>query len=160
MPGLSREIQTVLNPDFRDMLFALSGERVEFLLVGAYAMAVHGLPRATGDLDIWIRPEARNADRLMRALGRFGAPLDSITSGDFTQPNLVFQIGVVPRRLDLLTSVDGVDFDAAWKRRKLVSIDDVEVPVLSLPDLKANKRAVGRLRDLADVEALEELEDG
>ncbi len=150
----------VLNPDFRDMLSALSEEGVEFLLVGAYAMAVHGMPRATGDLDIWIRPTKENAERLMSALGRFGAPLDSLAVEDFARPDVVVQIGVAPRRLDFLTSIDGVEFDGAWVKRAVVRVDGLDVPVISLADLKANKRAVGRPRDLADVEELEALDGG
>jgi hypothetical protein len=147
----------VLNPDFRDMLSALSAEGVDFLLVGAYAMAVHGMPRATGDLDIWVRSTESNAERVMRALARFGAPLESISAADFRRPDVVVQIGVAPRRLDFLTTIDGVAFDDAWRDRTSLLVDGLEIPVLSLEDLKTNKRAVGRLRDLADVEALEAL---
>lgn len=148
----------MLNPDFKDILSALSEEGVEFLLVGAYAMAVHGMPRATGDLDIWVRATEPNAERVIRALGQFGAPLESVDVGDFTRPDLVVQIGVAPRRLDFLTSIDGVDFDRAWRNRTVVPVDGLEVPVLSLADLKENKRAVGRPRDLADVAELEALD--
>ncbi len=149
----------VLNPDFKDMLSALSEEGVEFLLVGAYAMAVHGMPRATGDLDIWIRATRDNAERLMSALGRFGAPLESFAVEDFSRPDVVVQIGVAPRRLDFLTSIDGVEFDGAWLDRAVVRVDGLDVPVISLADLKVNKRAVGRPRDLADVQELEALDD-
>jgi len=95
----------VLNPDFRDMLFALSSADAEFLLVGAYALAAHGLPRATGDMDIWIRRSEENAVRVWRALRRFGAPLTGLTKDDLKTPNLVVQIGVAPRRIDILTSM-------------------------------------------------------
>jgi len=92
----------MLNPDFRDMLSAFGEEKVDFLVVGAYAMAAHGVPRATGDLDFWVRPSEENAERVIRALVRFGAPMDAITVDDFTTPGLVFQIGVEPNRVDLL----------------------------------------------------------
>ena len=107
----------MLNPDYRDMLSAFSGEKVEYLLVGAYAMAVHGLPRATGDIDLWVRRTSQNAQRIVRALALFGAPLSRITADDFTKDDVVFQIGVVPRRIDILTSVSGVGFDEAWPER-------------------------------------------
>ena len=96
-----------MNPDFRDMLSALCDEGAEFLLVGAYAMAAHGCPRATGDIDIWIRPSDDNAQRVWRALKRFKAPVRNLTIDDLKTPEIVFQIGVAPRRIDLLTSIDG-----------------------------------------------------
>ncbi len=144
-----------MNPDFRDMLSALNAEGVEYLLVGAYALAVHGLPRATGDMDIWVRPTAANARRALAALRRFGAPLSELSEVDLTQPGTVFQIGVVPRRIDLLTAIDAVDFEAAWRNRLLTPLADLEVPVLSRADFLENKRALGRPKDLADVAWLE-----
>lgn len=105
------------NPDFRDMLSGLCDEEVDFLLVGAYALAVHGLPRATGGMDIWIRRSDENAGRTWRALRRFGAPLCNLSQGDLTTPDTVFQIGVVPRRIYILTSIDGVEFEQAWEQR-------------------------------------------
>ena len=98
-----------MNPDFRDMLFALNGEGVEYLLVGAYALAVHGMPRATGDIDVWVRPSPENARRTLAALRRFGAPLADLSQADLTRPGTVFQIGVAPRRIDILTAIDGVE---------------------------------------------------
>jgi hypothetical protein len=120
----------MLNRDFREMLSAFTGEGVEFLIVGAYAMAAHGLPRATGDLDFWVRPSKANAGRLMRALIRFGAPMDEVTVDDFVIRDLVFQIGVQPNRVDILTSIDGVEFDEAWANRITAQVGGVEVPVL------------------------------
>jgi hypothetical protein len=149
----------MLNPDFRDMLSAFDEEGVEFLVVGAYAMAAHGVPRATGDLDLWVRPSDENAARLIRALRRFGAPMDDITADDFTRPDLVFQIGIEPNRIDLLTTIDRLEFDEAWKNRVTAEVGAVALPVLNLPDLIRNKEAVGRLRDLADVEDLRRLQD-
>lgn len=144
----------MLNPDFKDMLSVFDEEKVEFLVVGAYAMAAHGVPRATGDLDFWIRPSKENAERVIRALTRFGAPMDEIAVEDFVTPDLVLQIGVEPNRVDLLTSIDGVEFDEAWKNRITAQVGGKAVPVLGLSDLIRNKEAVGRLRDLADVEEL------
>jgi hypothetical protein len=144
-----------VNPDFRDMLSALNAEAVEYLLVGAYALAVHGLPRATGDMDVWIRPSAANAARTFTALRRFGAPLADLTREDLARPGVVFQIGVAPNRIDLLTAIDGVEFEAAWPRRVLREIDGLEVPVISRQDFIRNKTAVGRPKDLADIAWLE-----
>jgi hypothetical protein len=147
----------VLNPDFKDMLSVFNAESVEYLIVGAYAMAAHGVPRATGDLDCWIRRSPENAERVMRALAAFGAPLERISKDDLSVPGLVLQFGVEPTRIDLLTSIDGVDFDEAYQRRLVARIDDIEVSLLDLETLIRNKRAVGRPRDLADVARLEAL---
>lgn len=145
-----------MNQDFVAMLSALHGVGAEFLVVGAHALAIHGRPRATGDLDLWARPTPENAERVWRALADFGAPLDSITVEDLTRPDVVFQIGVAPRRIDILTSISGVEFSEAWGSRVTVPIGDLTVPVLGREALIANKRAVGRLQDLADLEALGE----
>jgi len=144
----------VLNPDFRDMLSALIEEDVEFLVVGAYALAAHGIPRATGDLDFWVRSSEENASRLLRALIEFGAPTEDLSPTDFLSPDVVVQIGVEPNRIDFLTSIDGVEFDAAWPNRITADIEGIKVPVLGREDLIRNKKAVGRTRDLADIEEL------
>lgn len=146
----------MLNPDFRDMLSAFAAEEVEFLVVGAYALAAHGVPRATGDLDFWVRRSSANAERVMRALERFGAPTDAVTTEDLVTPGLVLQFGVEPSRIDILTSIDGVEFEHAWPQRLVARIDDVDVPLLSRQHLIENERAVGRPKDLADVAQLEE----
>ena len=141
----------MLNPDFHDMLSVLCDEGAEFLLVGAYALATHGLPRATGDMDIWIRRSEENAERVWRALRRFGAPLTGLTEDDLNTPNLVFQIGIAPRRIDILTSIDAVQFDEAWPDRRVVEIEGLSIGVIGRLHLIRNKRAVGRPQDLADV---------
>lgn len=138
------------------MLSALSAAGVEFLVVGAHALAAHGVPRATGDLDLWVRATAENAERVWGALEHFGAPLHDLTMDDLARPDVVFQIGVVPQRIDLLTSITGVTFDDAWENRVHVEIGELEVPVLGRSELVRNKRAVGRTRDLADIEELGE----
>ena len=144
-----------MNPDFKDMLSALSEEGVEFLVVGAYALAAHGIPRATGALDIWVRSSESNAERCFSALRRFGAPLGDLTRSDLTAQGTVFQIGVAPNRIDLLTSIDAVAFDEAWTSRITVRIEGLDVPVIGREYLLRNKRATGRPRDLADVERIE-----
>ena len=113
------------------MLSALSDAGVEFVLVGAYALAAHGLPRATGDIDIWIRPSSENAQRVWQALKAFGAPLRRVDAADFTRPDIVFQIGVAPRRIDLLTSISGVGFDEAWAERETIDVEGLRIHVLS-----------------------------
>lgn len=111
-----------MNPDFRDMLFMLSEEGADFMLVGAYALAAHGLPRSTGDMDLWVRCSVENAERVWRALRRFGAPLLDLTLDDLKTPDIVFQIGVAPHRIDLLTSIAGVEFEEAWPERTEIEV--------------------------------------
>jgi hypothetical protein len=145
----------LLNPDFRDILSEFCAAGVEFLLVGAYALAAHGLPRATGDIDLWLRCSPENAHRVMTALARFGAPLTNVTEKDFLGPGMVVQIGVAPRRIDLLTAIDGVEFAEAWQDRVEIEIDALRVPVIGREHLIRNKRATGRVKDTADARRLE-----
>ena len=147
----------MLNEDYKDILLALSVEKVSFLLVGAYALAVHGYPRATMDMDIWIMPSPQNADAVLRALQRFGAPLHKLTKEDLQNDDTVFQIGVAPRRIDLITSASGLQFEEAYGRSLLVKIEGIEVRIPAIDDLIKNKRASGRTKDWADAEALESL---
>ncbi len=146
----------MLNADYRDMLSAFASAGVDYLLVGAYALAAHGHPRATGDIDLWVRPSRVNAERVMQALESFGAPLSEIQREDFERPAVVFQIGVTPQRIDILTSVDGVAFDAAWADRLELTVEGIAVPVIGRAHLIENKRATGRTQDLADLERLEQ----
>ena len=146
--------ESFLNQDFLDLLRALSVASVRFLVVGAYAMAVHGRPRATGDLDIWIEATPENAARAYRALEEFGAPLHKLKELDLTSPALVYQIGLSPRRIDILTGIDGVQFSAAWPSRVIGTYGDLQFNVIGKADLIANKRATGRPQDLVDVESL------
>jgi predicted nucleotidyltransferase len=145
----------MLNNDYKEMLQCLSEENVKFLLVGAYAVAAYGYPRATKDIDIFVRAAPENATNLMRALARFGAPLAGVSEADFASEGIVFQIGNNPRRIDILTSISGVDFQQAYGRKSTVVLEGMNVPVISLADLITNKRATGRTQDLADVERLE-----
>jgi hypothetical protein len=149
----------MLNPDYRDILSAFAAERVEYLLVGAYALAAHGAPRATGDLDLWIRPTSENAHRAWLALVRFGAPLQDVQERDLASPEMVFQVGTAPRRIDLLTAIDGVTFDEAWRGHIEIVVDGLTIPVIGRSEYLKNKRATGRTRDLADIEALGEPAD-
>jgi hypothetical protein len=146
-----------MNRDFAEMLKLLAAENVEYLVVGGYAVAAHGVPRATGDIDLWIRPTVENAARVWRALDRFGAPRSRLTPASFTQPDIVYQIGLPPNRIDFLTTIDGVAFDAAWPDRVRCIVGDVEFSILSLAHLLENKRATGRPQDLADIARLQEV---
>lgn len=145
----------MLNPDFRDMLSALCEEKADFLIVGAYALAAHGHPRATGDIDIWIQASEENAKRVWRALMRFGCPLFDLKLDDLKTPDLIFQIGVEPRRIDIVTSITGVEFDEAWPDRKEIEIEGLKIAAIGRSHLLKNKKAVGRPQDLADVAWLE-----
>lgn len=145
----------MLNPDFKDILSALCAHKVEFLLVGAYAMAAHGLPRATGDIDIWVRPDTANAALVMKALIDFGAPLGELTVAELATPGIIFQMGLPPRRIDLLTQISGVDFETAFAHRLEIELEGLIIPVLGRAELLINKRASGRAKDLPDVAWLE-----
>jgi hypothetical protein len=146
-----------ISEDFRDLLVELLNASVRFLLVGAHAMAVHGVPRATGDIDIWIAEDETNAKRTFQALERFGAPLAAhgITANDFTALGMVYQIGLPPRRIDLMTSIDGVEFAEAWPERMITTIDGIDVPVIGRKHLMQNKRSTGREKDHLDLKTLE-----
>jgi hypothetical protein len=141
--------------DLHDLLKAFIDHDVRFLVVGGYALAVHGHPRATGDLDVWIECNETNASRAYEALGAFGAPLRDLRVEDLKTPGTVYQIGLPPIRIDVLTRITGVEFEAAWGDRLDTEIDDLRVPVIGRQALLANKRALGRTRDRADVEMLE-----
>jgi hypothetical protein len=144
-----------MSPDFKDLLSAFNAHGVDYLVVGAHALAAHGHVRATGDIDVWVRPVAENAHRVMKALRAFGAPIQDLTAADLSQAGTVFQIGVAPIRIDVMTAIDGVTFEEAWPERLVAKFVDLTVPVLSAAHLVRNKRAVGRTQDLADVEWLE-----
>lgn len=147
----------VLNEDFKDFLEALLREGARFLVVGAYALAVHGVPRATGDIDIWLESSEENAERVWRALQSFGAPTSALglSQADLLKPGLVIQLGLPPRRIDLLTEISGVSFSAAWEGRVTHEVDNLSLPFLAREALLRNKRASGRAKDLLDVETLE-----
>ena len=144
-----------MNPDFRDLLAAFNAHDVEFLVVGAHALAAHGLVRATKDLDVWVRPSPINAERVMRALEEFGAPVRDLTVADLAAPGIIFQIGIAPIRVDVTTDIDGVEFSGAWPERVVAHFADQEAAVLSRRHLIVNKLSAGRPQDLVDVAWLE-----
>ncbi len=144
----------MLNKDYKEMLLCLKQEGVKFLLVGAYALGAHGYPRSTGDIDIWIEPSQENSTKLIRALKKFGAPAANLSEKDFQKKDVIFQIGVAPCRIDIITGIDGVDFAHAYANRETVSLDGEEIFVLSLKDLIVNKESTGREKDRLDVKEL------
>lgn len=147
----------MLNEDYKEILQYLIDERVKFLLVGAYAMAAHGYPRATMDIDIWVMPAPDNAEAVLRALKTFAAPLNGLTAEDLQQPGTVFQIGVAPRRIDIMTEASGLNFNSAFENSAQIEIEGMDIHIPSIHDLICNKKASGRTKDLADAEALEKL---
>lgn len=147
-----------MNRDFVEMLSALSAERARFLVVGAHALAAHGTPRATGDLDLFIDRSPENVARVLAALRSFGAPLLDLTAADLEAADTVFQIGVVPCRIDILTGISGVTFAEAWNGQVTLSIEGVSVPVIGRDEFIRNKRSSGRPKDLADLALLGETE--
>ena len=144
----------MLSRDFKEFAELLNANGVEYLVVGGYALAAHGQPRYTGDLDVWLRVTPDNIERVLSALDTFGFGSVGLSAADFMQPDAVIQLGYPPGRIDLLASADGVTFEACHARRIEVVVAGVSLPVIGLDDFKANKRASGRAKDLADLEAL------
>ena len=144
-----------VNADFRDLFTALNDARAEYLVVGGYAFSFHVFPRFTKDLDVWVRASADNAARVYEALNAFGAPLEELTESDLASEGLIFQIGVAPNRIDILTSVTAVEFGEAWQAKQETGYGDQSIYLISRAHLIQNKRAVGRPQDLIDVDELE-----
>lgn len=144
----------LLTDDFREFLRLLNVHSVDYLLVGGYAVGLHGYPRATIALDVWVRPVQDNAERVVAALRAFGFDLPEVTPALFLSPRALVRFGVPPFRIELMTSIDGVDYDACRARAVEFDIDGLTVPVISLDDLKTNTRAAGRHKDLADLDNL------
>jgi hypothetical protein len=145
----------ILTKDFVEFIECCVARDVKFLIVGGYALAAHGHPRATKDLDVWILMESSNADRLVAALDDFGMKSVGLEASDFIEPDIVVQLGYPPLRIDLLTSASGVEFETCWRRRMMVTVGSVDAGFISYEDLLANKRASGRPQDAVDVEVLE-----
>ena len=148
----------MLNKDYKEMLLGLLKNEVRFLVVGAYAMAAYGYPRATGDFDIWVDNSEDNSDKLYKALSDFGAPLDNITPKTFCKKGMVFQIGLAPRRIDILTDIDGINFKQAYKSKQDIELDGLVLPFISKSNLIKNKRSTGRDIDIHDAQVLEDVE--
>ncbi len=144
-----------MNQDFVDLLRSFIVHEVRFMVVGAYALAIHGRPRATGDLDIWVDATPDNAARVIRALAAFGSPLRDVREDDFATPGVVYQMGVPPGRIDVLTQLTGVTFAEAWPGRIEQRVANLLVPVIGRDEFVRNKRATGRAKDLGDIEDLD-----
>jgi len=140
-----------LEEDFKEFLALLIANDVRFLIVGGFALAAHGLPRATDDLDVWVWTDKDNAHALKNALDDFGFSSLDIEQADFLRPDLTLQLGYSPDRIDLMTSISGVEFEEAWERRIIATLDGVDFPVIGKADLVANKWALGRPQDLVDL---------
>jgi len=148
-----------LNDDYKEILQNLSKNKVKFLVVGAYAMGVHGYPRATGDLDIWVDVSPDNSELVYKSLVEFGAPLSHINRDTFIEEGIVLQIGIAPRRIDIITQIDGVDFRSAYAEKLVVELEGLAIPFLSRDDLIRNKESTGREKDRVDVQYLKNASD-
>ena len=148
-----------MNSDFKDLLLTFNAHNVEYLIVGAHALAAHGHVRATKDLDLWVRPEKSNAHKVIQALSDFGASLSDLTADDLSRKETIFQIGLPPLRIDIITNIDGVEFAEAWPDRLEASFAGVPAFVISRQHLITNKKTAARLQDLADVQQLEATKD-
>lgn len=143
-----------LPPDFKEFLKLLNSHRVEYLLVGGYAVGYHGYPRATGDMDLWVAIRQNNAEKLVVVLREFGLNMPQLSADIFLQENQIIRMGIPPMRIELLTTISGVDFDACYSERIVDVIDNVEVNIINLRHLKQNKQASGRHKDLDDLQYL------
>lgn len=148
-----------LTDDFVEFIECCTAREVRFLIVGGYALAAHGYPRATKDLDVWLMIDPENAARVVGALEDFGMGALGLTPQDFLEPDIVVQLGYPPARIDLLTSISGVTFEECWSNRVLVDVGELTVDFISAEDLIRNKRAAGRPQDLVDADTLEEYAD-
>ena len=144
----------LLTDDFKEFLRLLNANRVDYLLVGGYAVGLHGYPRATVDLDVWVGPTPENAERVVQALRSFGFDMPALNAQLFLDPRSIVRFGTPPFRIEIMTAIDGVEFQACRGRAPVFNLDDVQVPVISLDDLKTNKRAAGRNKELADLDNL------
>ncbi len=149
----------MLNEDYRDMLQILLDNKVHLLVVGAYAMGAYGYPRATGDFDIWVEPSPENSKKVYSSLAKFGAPLTDISEQTFTEEGIVFQIGIAPRRIDIITHIDGVRFKDSYESRELIEVEGQHIPFISKNDLIKNKRSTGREKDRLDADYLSRSQD-
>jgi hypothetical protein len=145
-----------LAPDFNEFIDSLIAHGVEFLIVGAYALAFHGAPRFTGDLDVWVRPDTENAARLIAALRQFGFPVPEVTPADIINPRRMLQMGVEPVQIHVMSAISGVSWEQAWADRIAGPLGDHRVSFLGRETFLRNKRAAGRAKDLADIDALTE----
>lgn len=144
----------MLNKDYKDILQIFIDNKIQFLVVGAYALGAYGYPRATGDIDLWVMASPENSAKVYKALVQFGAPMSQINEKTFSEQGIIFQIGIAPRRIDVITKINGVDFQQAWTARQEIIIDSLKVPFISKQDLIKNKESTGREKDRLDAQQL------
>jgi len=144
----------MLNEDYKEILQILLKNKVKFLVVGAYAMGAYGYPRATGDFDIWVESSLLNSRKIYKSLSEFGAPLQEISEETFCEEGIILQIGVAPRRIDIITKIDGVNFKQAYSNKEKIKIETLIIPFLSKADLIKNKKSTGREKDKLDIKYL------
>jgi predicted nucleotidyltransferase len=149
--------EVLLKKDFSDMIKIFLEERVLFLLVGGISINLYGYVRATKDMDLWVQSSKENALKVIKALAKFGAPMQDISARDFEKEGMIFQIGIEPIRIDIITAISGVKFEDAVQNAKIMEIDGISIPTISIQDLIKNKKASGRHKDLADAEVLEKI---
>ena len=149
----------LVNSDFKELLSILNDNGVKYLVIGGYAVIKYAEPRYTKDLDLWVLADSNNAQAVFSALRTFGAPLTNLTPDDFSHEGYFYQMGVPPVRVDILMSIPGLSFEAAWRKREIVNFDSVPLPFISKQDLIISKRACGRPQDILDAEALEQAPD-
>jgi len=145
----------MLNPDFKEFIRLLNANQVKYLIIGGYAVAIHGHPRYTKDIDIWIEMSQENADKLITSLDQFGFGSLGLSAQDFQTPDQIIQLGYPPNRIDLITTPDGINFETCYSAKTEIIVDNIPVQFIDLDNLKKNKKASGRLQDLADLENLE-----
>ena len=145
----------VLNPDFREFIQSLNDNGVRYLVIGGYAVALHGYPRYTKDMDVWVEMTPENAKKLIKALDQFGFASLELKAEDFLVPDQIIQLGYPPRRIDVLTTLPGIEFSECFPAHVTADVEGVPVNFIDLDNLKKNKRATGRYQDLADLENLE-----
>lgn len=145
----------VLSKDFREFFELLNAHEVAFIIVGGYAVAFHGYPRYTKDIDVWVSPNPENAKKMLAALRDFGFTSLDLSIDDFCQPNKVIQLGQPPHRIDIMTSLSGVEFEICFSASTVIDLDGVPIRFIGFDDLIKNKRSTGRLKDLGDIEELE-----
>ncbi|PIP41998.1 hypothetical protein COX18_01790 [Candidatus Desantisbacteria bacterium CG23_combo_of_CG06-09_8_20_14_all_40_23] len=144
----------ILHPDFRDFLKLLNSQNVKYLMVGGYAVGYHGYPRATGDMDIWIAVDPDNARKIKKVFCDFGMPANKITEELFLEKDKIIRMGNPPVCIEVITGASGVDFSECYSRREVINIEEIPINFISIDDLKKNKKASGRHKDLADLEHL------
>jgi len=157
MSFIKLEVKVELSPDYKDLLKIFNKYKVRYIVVGAYAVIYYTVPRYTKDLDIWVEPTPENADKIYNALKEFGAPLIDVQQEDFTNKSLIYQIGVAPVRIDLITSIPGVEFTLAWKNRKRTNYDRVPINILDIKSLIKSKKILRRDQDILDLKRLTKL---